>query len=164
MRGATDTAAALRGFLSRRVPAKAHSVKEAGKIVSRCLAEAPERRWQSVAELERELAAVPASGSRSRLVIADALGLLVLFAAGYRYLHRTPKLSAKDTIVLGEFENKTGDAVFDQTLHHGLAVQFWKARLQNSETSMSCGYAPATAAPEMSSLRNRRKPEGKKRS
>ena len=44
-------------------------------------------------------------------------------AAAYFYFHRAPKLTAKDTIVLGEFENKTGDAVFDQTLRHGLAVQ-----------------------------------------
>ena len=49
--------------------------------------------------------------------------LLALFAAAYFYLHRAPKLTAKDTIVLGEFENKTGDAVFDQTLRQGLAVQ-----------------------------------------
>jgi hypothetical protein len=44
-------------------------------------------------------------------------------AAAYFYFHRAPKLTAKDTIVLGEFENKTGDAVFDQTLRQGLAVQ-----------------------------------------
>ena len=39
------------------------------------------------------------------------------------YLHRAPKLTAKDTIVLADFENKTGDPVFDQTLRQGLAVQ-----------------------------------------
>ena len=44
-------------------------------------------------------------------------------AAAYFYLHRPPKLTAKDTIVLAEFENKTGDPVFDQTLRQGLAVQ-----------------------------------------
>ena len=44
-------------------------------------------------------------------------------AAGYLSLHRAPKLTAKDTIVLGEFENKTGDPVFDGTLRQGLAVQ-----------------------------------------
>ena len=44
--------------------------------------------------------------------------------AAYVYLHRPPKLTAKDTIVLADFENKTGDPVFDQTLRQGLAVQF----------------------------------------
>jgi tetratricopeptide (TPR) repeat protein len=93
------------------------------KVVNRCLEENPERRWQSAAGLERELAGVTAAGSRWKLVSAAALGLLVLSAAGYVYLYRTPKLSAQDTVVLGEFENKTGDAVFEQTLRHGLAVQ-----------------------------------------
>ncbi|MBV9745497.1 MAG: hypothetical protein JO099_17180 [Acidobacteriia bacterium] len=43
--------------------------------------------------------------------------------AGYLYLHRTPKLTNKDTIVLADFENMTGDPVFDETLRQGLAVQ-----------------------------------------
>lgn len=34
-----------------------------------------------------------------------------------------PKLTAKDTIVLADFDNKTGDAVFDDTLRQGLAVE-----------------------------------------
>jgi eukaryotic-like serine/threonine-protein kinase len=107
------------GLQRRRLPSR-----KLEKIVNRCLEEDPARRWQSAVELERELAGVSAAGSRWKLVTAAAaLGLLVLLAAGYVYLHRTPKLSAKDTVVLGEFENKTGDAVFEQTLRHGLAVQ-----------------------------------------
>ena len=47
----------------------------------------------------------------------------VVCRSGYLYLHRAPKLTAKDTVVLAEFENKTGDPVFDQTLRQGLAVQ-----------------------------------------
>src|SRR6188472_2251738 len=38
-------------------------------------------------------------------------------------MHRAPKLTDKDTIVLADFENKTGDPVFDGTLRQGLAVQ-----------------------------------------
>src|SRR5262249_37747769 len=49
--------------------------------------------------------------------------LVLVAAAGYFSLHRAPKLTAKDTIVLAEFENKTGDPAFDQTLRQGLAVQ-----------------------------------------
>src|SRR5205814_2074233 len=77
------------------------------QIVSRCLEEDPGRRWQSAAELQRELAAVtlPARGT---LMAAGVAAILALCAAGYLYIHRTPKLSPKDTIVLGEFENKTG--------------------------------------------------------
>ena len=34
-----------------------------------------------------------------------------------------PKLTDKDTIVLADFENKTGDPVFDDTLRQGLSVE-----------------------------------------
>jgi eukaryotic-like serine/threonine-protein kinase len=92
------------------------------RIVSRCLEQDPGRRWQSAAELQRELAEIGLP-RRWMPMAAGAAGALVLYAAGYLYLHRTPKLTAKDTMVLAEFENKTGDPVFDQTLRQGLAVQ-----------------------------------------
>jgi eukaryotic-like serine/threonine-protein kinase len=92
------------------------------KIVNRCLEEEPGRRWQSVTELQRELAAVRLPRRWTRIA-AGATAILLLSAAAYFFLHRPSKLTAKDTIVLGEFENKTGDPVFDQTLRQGLAVQ-----------------------------------------
>ena len=52
-----------------------------------------------------------------------AAAVLALFAAAYFYFHRAPKLTDKDTIVLADFDNKTGDPVFDGTLRQGLAVQ-----------------------------------------
>src|SRR5262249_11556712 len=36
---------------------------------------------------------------------------------------RAPKLTDKDTIVLAEFVNNTGDPIFDGTLRQGLAIQ-----------------------------------------
>ena len=50
-------------------------------------------------------------------------GVLAVFVAGYFYLHRAPTLTDKDTIVLADFRNTTGDPVFDDTLRQGLAVQ-----------------------------------------
>src|SRR5499425_1746043 len=38
-------------------------------------------------------------------------------------MRRPPRLSEKDTIVLADFANTTGDPVFDGTLRQGLAVQ-----------------------------------------
>jgi serine/threonine protein kinase/tetratricopeptide (TPR) repeat protein len=98
------------------------------KIVNRCLEEDPGRRWQSVAELERELGKAAASTSHGKMVAAAA-AILAVCVAAYAYLHRTPKLTAKDTIVLAEFENKTGDPVFDQTLRQGLTVQLQQSPL-----------------------------------
>ncbi len=95
------------------------------KIVGRCLERDPEGRWQSAAELERVLAAV-IPPSRGAHLAAGAAAILALSAAGYVYLHHlhSPlKLTGKDTVILADFENKTGDPVFDQTLRQGLAVQ-----------------------------------------
>ena len=105
------------GSQRRRIPSR-----KLERIVTRCLEENPGRRWQSAAELERELKRMTTARSPWITVSAAAVALALL-AAAYFYFHRAPKLTAKDTIVLGEFENKTGDAVFDQTLRHGLAVQ-----------------------------------------
>jgi DNA-binding winged helix-turn-helix (wHTH) protein/tetratricopeptide (TPR) repeat protein len=75
-----------------------------------------------------ELAAAPAiPGSPIRKVIVPILVLLVAAVIGgtlYLRSHRTTtRLTDKDTIVLSDFDNKTGDPVFDDTLKQGLAVQ-----------------------------------------
>ena len=41
----------------------------------------------------------------------------------FRSRHSTARLTEKDTIVLSDFNNKTGDSVFDDTLKQGLSVQ-----------------------------------------
>ena len=60
---------------------------------------------------------------RWKVIVPGAAVVLALFVVGYLYLHRTPKLTDKDTIVLADFTNTTGDSVFDGTLRQGLAVQ-----------------------------------------
>ena len=57
------------------------------------------------------------------MIVPAAAALLALSVAGYFYLHRTPTLTDKDTIVLADFDNKTGDPVFDDTLRQGLSVE-----------------------------------------
>src|SRR5262249_26374923 len=54
-----------------------------------------------------------------------AAGAIALLVGGY-FLWQTKasaKLTEKDTIVLADFTNTTGDAVFDDTLKQALAVQ-----------------------------------------
>ena len=84
-------------------------------IVSRCLQEDPGRRWQSAAELLRELAVIPRVKGE-------------LYATAHSSPHLPPKLTGKTKIVLGEFENKTGDPVFDGILRQGLSVQLEQSR------------------------------------
>ena len=57
--------------------------------------------------------------------IALAAVIVLALAAGlWRMLsHRPAVLSAKDTVVLADFANSTGDAVFDETLRQGLSIQ-----------------------------------------
>jgi hypothetical protein len=92
------------------------------KIVNGCLEQDPTRRWQSAVELQRELGKVSAATSPWKAV-TSAAGIVAVFASAYAYLHRPPKLTDKDTIVLSDFDNKTGDPVFDDTLHQGLSVE-----------------------------------------
>ena len=61
--------------------------------------------------------------ARWKLLLPAAAAVLTLSVAGYVYLHRAPTLTEKDTIVLADFENKTGDPVFDDTLRQGLSVE-----------------------------------------
>jgi len=54
---------------------------------------------------------------------AAAVTLAALLAGTYFYFHRTRMLTDKDTIVLADFTNTTGDPVFDGALRQGLSVQ-----------------------------------------
>jgi tetratricopeptide (TPR) repeat protein/predicted Ser/Thr protein kinase len=65
------------------------------------------------------------TGRPKRLLIGGAVVVVLALAAGAWYWHSlaSPKLSEKDTVVLGDFTNTTGDSVFDGTLRQGLEVQ-----------------------------------------
>jgi serine/threonine protein kinase/Tfp pilus assembly protein PilF len=60
---------------------------------------------------------------RWKSIVPAGVALAVLSATGAIYLRGAPKLTDKDTIVMADFENKTGDPVFDDTLRQGLTVQ-----------------------------------------
>jgi tetratricopeptide (TPR) repeat protein len=57
------------------------------------------------------------------VIVPAAIAVAALAAGEYFYLHPKPKLTDKDTIVLSDFDNKTGDNVFDDALKQGLSVQ-----------------------------------------
>src|ERR1035441_1016317 len=72
---------------------------------------------------------IPRRWGSVRLVAAFATAAILLVSVAmlggtwYWRSHRAPKLTEEDTIVLADFDNKTGDAVFDDTLRQGLSVQ-----------------------------------------
>ena len=66
----------------------------------------------------------PAPTSRKRWYIAGAALLVAALAiGGFFYKRSTRTLTEKDSILLTDFVNTTGDAVFDGTLKQALAVQ-----------------------------------------
>jgi serine/threonine protein kinase len=65
-------------------------------------------------------------------ILAVALILLALVpAALYWRSHRLSKLTRTDTVVLGDFVNKTGDPVFDDTLKQALSVSLAQSPFLN---------------------------------
>jgi hypothetical protein len=73
--------------------------------------------------LQQELASVSPVRRWTNVATAAAATLVLAAATGYFFLHRPPKLTATDAIVVADFENRTADPVFDQTLRQGLTVQ-----------------------------------------
>ena len=111
---------------------------ELERIIGKCLEKDRELRYQHASEIRADLERLKQDMNTGRLA-TDArhgtgvsnrwrIALLAIVAiaglgmAGYIYSHRTPRLTDKDTIVIADFTNKTGDADFDQALRHGLAV------------------------------------------
>ncbi len=71
-----------------------------------------------------KLAEVPAVAKTSLWKIAAPalIGVALIGGGLYYRSHAAKPLTEKDTIVLADFENKTGDAVFDDTLKTALSV------------------------------------------
>ncbi len=78
----------------------------------------------SITRRENALPSLPAPRhSRTKVVIAVLL-LAVLVGGGYLlHVRSAPRLTTKDTVVLADFENTTGDSVFDYTLRQGLSSE-----------------------------------------
>jgi serine/threonine protein kinase/Flp pilus assembly protein TadD len=73
-----------------------------------------------------QVASAPAKTTKKSpvMLIAAVLIILAALVAGGFYFHsrRSAKLTEKDSILLADFVNTTGDAVFDGTLKQALAV------------------------------------------
>jgi eukaryotic-like serine/threonine-protein kinase len=63
------------------------------------------------------------AGMRWKAIVLAVVAAMALAAASYFHLHRTLRLTEKDSIVLADFVNNTGDPIFDGTLRQGLAIQ-----------------------------------------
>jgi eukaryotic-like serine/threonine-protein kinase len=82
----------------------------------------------------RSTPAVPAPAwaqSRWKFVVPMVVVLVLAGIAGGLYWrrHQAPKLTDKDQLILADFTNQTGDAVFDSTLKEALAIQLEQSPL-----------------------------------
>ena len=119
------------------------------EIISKCLEKNQNLRYQHASEIradlqrlkrDTELGEAPARANAKatrrfgrlwKVFVPAPVGVLALFVAGYFYFHRAPKLTEKDTIVLADFSNTTGDPVFDGTLKTALTVSLRQSPFLN---------------------------------
>jgi tetratricopeptide (TPR) repeat protein/predicted Ser/Thr protein kinase len=73
------------------------------------------------------------ASAATRLVVAGVVVIIAAVVAGglYYHSHRSKALTDKDTIVLTDFANSTGDAVFDDTLKTALNVSLRQSPFLN---------------------------------
>jgi tetratricopeptide (TPR) repeat protein len=64
-----------------------------------------------------------ATGRRRYIGAAAAVALVLAAAGTYHFWPRAPRLTVKDSIVIADFTNTTGDPVLDSTLRLALAAQ-----------------------------------------
>jgi serine/threonine protein kinase/Tfp pilus assembly protein PilF len=114
---------------------------ELERIIAKCLEKDLGLRYQHASEIEADLRRLRRDTDSAQLlattrnetaggikkrgigIVLTAAAVLLLTIGGYFYLHRSRSLTDKDTIVLADFLNTTGDPVFDGTLRQGMAVQ-----------------------------------------
>ena len=113
---------------------------ELERIIGKCLEKDPNLRYQHASEIRADLrrmkrdtdsAPMVISAERGaaaglgkwKAIIVAVVAIVALSVGAYIYLRPHPKLTDKDTIVLADFTNTTGDPVFDGTLRQGIAVQ-----------------------------------------
>jgi serine/threonine protein kinase/tetratricopeptide (TPR) repeat protein len=98
-------------------------------IIQKCLEKDRAVRYQKVAEIRSDLEKVKRRREYPLFSrwkpLATAAIVLVALLAGYFYWRsrKDTKFTNKDTIVLADFVNTTGDAVFDDALKQALAIQ-----------------------------------------
>jgi len=126
-----DTAEAVHQAILHQTPAPAHDLNAAvpGKldaILAKALEKDRTQRYQSAADLAADLEAF--QGPKHRRLpkwLTAAVLLFAVIAGGiYWRIRHTFKLSAQDTVVLADLDNRTSDPIFDDALNTALRVAF----------------------------------------
>jgi serine/threonine protein kinase/tetratricopeptide (TPR) repeat protein len=107
-------------------------------VILRCLERDPGRRFPMAEAAASALAGESWTPSRLGVsknlygrVIVLGVTMLIVVGVSYSCSHKRKSLADKDTIVLSDFTNDTGDSVFDDTLKQGLSVQLEQSPFLN---------------------------------
>jgi eukaryotic-like serine/threonine-protein kinase len=150
-----DTPGTMFDSILNRAPVPAVQVNpdipsDLEQIIHKCLEKDRSLRYQHACEIGTDLQRLkrdtdssrplaPASHEKRRqaarqwrwiVPVTLTIGLAAII--GYLYFRRTPpKLTDEDTVVLADFENRTGDPVFDDALKQALAVELGQSPFLN---------------------------------
>ena len=88
---------------------------------------------QKLRTAQKAAATIVAKKKRKKIsLVAIAAVIIAAFVIDrFLYSHRAHVLTDRDTIVLADFDNKTGDAIFDDTLKHGLSRALFQSPFLN---------------------------------
>jgi serine/threonine protein kinase/DNA-binding winged helix-turn-helix (wHTH) protein len=131
-----ETEAVVQVAIARQTPIPVHEFNptlpaELEPIINKALEKNREMRYQSAAALRADLETVrhglpvppeppPPPWKRWQLTAALLFCATIIAGGAYWYRHTKSKLTEKDTIVVADFSNTTGESVFDTTLKQAL--------------------------------------------
>jgi eukaryotic-like serine/threonine-protein kinase len=135
-----ESPAVILGAILHTVPKPAPGVPaDLQRVIDKALQKDRELRYQSAVDMHSDLQRLARGGGpqKSRTPfrfrnVATVLLLLVAAGGSWWFFHRhAPAITEKDTIILADFTNTTGDSVFDGTLRQGLSAQLEQSPFLN---------------------------------
>ena len=131
-----DSSAALQDTILKNMPTPPAAVNpevpaDLQEVIQKCLQKDRNLRYQKAAEIRSDLERIKHEREektprrrRWALLATAAVVVIALIVGGvYWRTRKLNTLTEKDTIVLADFVNTTGDPVFDDTLKQALAIQ-----------------------------------------
>jgi len=146
-----ETAAILKDAILNHTPAPVRDFNSNPSLglertINKVLEKDRERRYQNAADVRGDLQILAGRTQQGLIrrhwkLLVSATIVLAAVVGGILYWrsHRTIHLSEKDTIVLADFANSTGDPIFDGTLKQALSIQLEQSPFLNVLSDMQVG-------------------------